>query len=160
RCHCSTGGFPGLATVQTTAYAVHFRTGPHHPVVGGVYRHRQHSGEAYVGALVGKLRLEVLPRLPAIARAKDRARARPGEHAIGLHRVKRHRPDGLAAEGRGNRLESNPTIIAAVDAIMRTRDDLPRVLRLICEPTLRRLVPQALARAQAFALVERNPDAR
>src|SRR5215471_7721528 len=123
RRHCSAGGFPGLATVQTAAYAVHFRTGPHRPVVVRVYRHRKLLWEAYVGALVGKLGLEVLPRLPTIARAKDRAWACPCEDGIGLHRVKRHRPDGLAAEGRGDGLESNPTIIAAVDAVVRTRED-------------------------------------
>src|SRR5205823_15009376 len=76
RRHCSAGGLPGLTTVQTAAHAIHFRAGPHDSVVSGVYCHAQHAGKAHVGALVGKLSFELLPRLPAITRAKDRAGAR------------------------------------------------------------------------------------
>src|SRR5262249_23038362 len=145
RRHCSAGGFPGLATVQTAPYTVHFRTSPHYPVVGGVYRHSQNPGEAHVGALVGELSLELLPRLPTITRAKDGARARPGKERVRLHRVKRHRPDGLTAEGRGDGLESDTTIIAVVDAVVCARKNHVGVLRVGSEGKHLGLVPHAPA---------------
>src|SRR5262249_19045185 len=145
RRHCSADGLPGLATVQAAAHSVHFRAGPYHAVVGGVYCHAQHTGEAHVGALVGKLGIELRPRLPAVTRAKDGAWAGSGEQRSGLYWIKRHGPDGLAAEGRGNGLEGGPTVIAAVDTVVRACEDHLGVLRMGREGEYLRLVPHAPA---------------
>src|SRR5205823_7247862 len=122
-------------------------------------RHAQHPREAHVGALVGKLGIELRPRLPAITRAKDGAWARPGEQRIGLHRIERYRPDSLAAQGRGDGLEGDPTIIAAVDTVVRASKDHLRVLRLGGEGEYLRLVPHAPAPGPALATVVGKPDA-
>src|SRR5215831_1664132 len=157
--HRSANGLPGLAAVQAAAHPVHFRAGPYHPVVGGVYRHAQHPGEAHIGALVGKLGVELRPRPPAVTRAKDGAWARSGENGIGLHRIERHGPDGLAAEGRGNGLEGGPTVIAAVDTVVRACKDHFGVLRMGREGEYLRLVPHAPAPGPALATVVGKPDA-
>src|SRR4029450_2358756 len=115
---------------------------------------------AHIGAFVGKLGIELRPRLPAITRAKDGAWARSGENGIGLHRIKRHRPDGLAAEGRGNGLESDTAVIAAVDTVVRASEDHLGVLRVGREGEHLRFVPHAPAPGPALATVVGKPDAR
>src|SRR5262249_31224020 len=139
---------------------VHFRAGPHDPVVSGIYCHAQHTGKAHVGALIGKLGLELRPRLPPITRAKDGARARPGKDRVRLHRVKRHRPDSLTAEGRGDGLEGDATISAAIDPVVGAREDYLGVLRVGREGEYLGLVPHAPAPGPALAAIVGNPDAR
>jgi hypothetical protein len=159
-CHCGADGLPSLATVQAAAYPIHFRAGPYHSVVGGVYRHTQHTGKAHVGALVGKLGVELRPRLPAITRAKHRARTSSGEQRVGLHRIKRHGPDGLAAEGRVDGLEGDAAVIAAVDTVVSTSKDYLRILRMGSEGEHLCFIPHAPAPAPALTTIVGKPDAR
>src|SRR5262249_39775 len=79
---------------------------------------------------------------------------------IRLHRIKRHGPDGFAAQGRGNGLEGDATVITAVDTVVRASKDHLRVLRMGGESEYLRFVPHAPAPGPALATVVGNPHPR